>query len=285
MNKFFGIISVLIVSISNTYAGSDIPDYYPSEYRNELLNGLYKNDSLKKVLFRILTGTHQKRMNAPDTLVSNCSVNDSCYKHTTLTYTQAREYLFGKIHLKKDQQGHYVKDVYCEKNYRKRDGVGPMRIPNHNLINCEHTCPQSKFTSTFSRETQKSDLNHLYPTDNRANSIRGNHPFSEVYGESISRKCSNSYIGPAEEPVKFNGNISFEPPQEHKGNVARALFYFSVRDKMKKSALQEAHLRNWHFADPVDQDEIRRNNIVQEAQGNRNPFIDMPELVNDISDF
>ena len=35
----------------------------------------------------------------------------------------------------------------------------------------------------------------------------------------------------------------FEPPAEHKGNVARAIFYFSVRYKMKVTPTQEAFLK------------------------------------------
>jgi deoxyribonuclease I len=275
----------LLLVLLSFESSASLPDYYPSEYRNEIQNGLYKNEDLKKVLFRILTKTHKRRFNQPDTLVETCPSGEQCFKHRALSYSEARSYLFGRIHLESDDRGHFVKDVYCEKDYRRSDGVGPMRIPNHNLINCEHTWPQSRFTSTFSRETQKTDLNHLYPTDNRANSIRGNHPFAEVYGESISRKCSNAYIGSAETPEKRRSGISFEPPSNHKGNVARALFYFAVRYKMKISAMEEAHLRNWHELDPVNDQEISRNNIIEEVQGNRNPFIDMPELVNEVSDF
>ena len=54
---------------------------------------------------------------------------------------------------------------------------------------------------------------------------------------------------------------------------------------MKVSPTQEAFLKEWHRNDPVDADEIRRNNIIHEVQGNRNPFIDMPNLVDSISDF
>ena len=50
---------------------------------------------------------------------------------------------------------------------------------------------------------------------------------------------------------------------------------------MKISAMEEAHLRNWHESDPVDDHKINRNNIIEEVQGNRNPFIDMPELVSE----
>ena len=83
----------------------------------------------------------------------------------------------------------------------------------------------------------------------------------------------------------FKRSNYFEPPQRHKGNVARALFYFSVRYRLAISATQEAHLRAWHRKDPVDESEKNRNDLVQEIQGNRNPFIDFPHLVDSIDDF
>ena len=36
----------------------------------------------------------------------------------------------------------------------------------------------------------------------------------------------------------------------------------------------------WHNQDPVDDFERNRNNVIYDYQGNRNPFIDHPELVN-----
>ena len=41
-------------------------------------------------------------------------------------------------------------------------------------------------------------------------------------------------------------------------------------------------LLNWHTNDPVSQMEIDRNDAAHSYQGNRNPFIDHPELVNAI---
>ena len=41
-------------------------------------------------------------------------------------------------------------------------------------------------------------------------------------------------------------------------------------------------LKRWHAQDPVSQKEIDRNNAAYSYQGNRNPFIDHPELVSEI---
>jgi endonuclease I len=44
-------------------------------------------------------------------------------------------------------------------------------------------------------------------------------------------------------------------------------------------------LRQWNIIDPVDQAEINRNDKVEQIQGNRNPFIDDPELADLVRNF
>lgn len=200
----------------------------------------------------------------------------SLRNNQNISYRSAREYLYGTLALQSDEQGTYIQDVYCNKKIRTF-----KVIPNASIMNCEHTWPQSHFSKRHSKSTQKNDLHHLYPVDSRANTTRSNKMFAEVLGGVVRADCSASHKGRAIGAMES----AFEPPEEHKGNVARAMFYFSDRYDMRIGPLEEEYLREWHESDPVDEREIRRNNLIEEFQGNRNKFIDDPELVYTIRDF
>lgn len=276
MKKLFIALCFLPLSVF-----AAIENYYPTSFIEQKAS--LQDEKLKNELYAILVKAHiylgkDKR----DLLVDDCGLNNGqgrCTQTKVLGYNTARKVLFGKLHLEEGSNGYYINDVYCHKNFTSSSGVGPDRIPNNNNINCEHTWPQSKFTKNFPNEMQKSDLHHLYPTDSKANSIRGNNEFAEVDGDPVDN-CDASYYG-----NNKGSGMYFEPPSEHKGNVARALFYFSVRYKISISPQQETYLRKWNEMDPVDSDEMERNDMIEKMQGNRNPFIDQPELVSQIKDF
>jgi len=200
--------------------------------------------------------------------------------HKALTsYTNARKHIMQKLHLGNDTWGYYVKDVYC--NERVRQKVGPKKMPSHTVINVEHTWPQSRFNKSKSKSVQKADLHHLFPTDSVANSTRGNHKFGDVrYGSSVGN-CNDSKFG----QITSGDELVFQPPREHRGNVARALFYFSIRYDIDIPDYEEEMLMKWHRQDPVDAFERSRNEAISKIQGNRNPFIDRPYNAQLISDF
>jgi hypothetical protein len=138
------------------------------------------------------------------------------------------------------------------------------------------------------------DLFHLYPTDGWVNGKRGNFPYGKVStaswtSQNGSKLGGNSFPG-------YTGTV-FEPIDEFKGDLARTYLYMCTRymDKsldyengatmLKGSQFKPwalALLISWHEADTVSKKEIDRNNAVYNIQGNRNPFIDFPELVGKI---
>jgi len=146
--------------------------------------------------------------------------------------------------------------------------------------NREHLWPQSRGVRPA---PMKSDLHALRPTDASINQRRGNLNFD---------------VGGTEEgeaPDTFLDADSFEPRDEVKGNVARALFYMDLRyegtdgepdlrleDSSPASGGQElgdlCTLLDWHQSDPVDAEELALNDGIEGFQGNRNLFIDEPAL-------
>lgn len=266
----------LLLSVMDAFATSR---FYPQstlvKFQDEKTNGA----DLREEIFNLGDKVHAIYENGSDTLHDVCPTNANCIlQRRDVTYTEARQMMFGELFLEDMGQGKYsLKEVYCNIELDQTKGVGPGKIPNPNFVNCEHTWPQSKFSKQFPSELQKSDLHHLFPSDMRANSTRSNHPFAEVSGKATHNNCQDSQIGFA---IDDHNVKSFEPPREHKGNVARALFYFSTRYKIKIDDLQAKYLKIWNEEDPVDVAEMERNEKIMKLQGNRNPFIDYPELIN-----
>ncbi len=271
---------LLFLTTSLTFAQSD---YYPKAFLDGVESGQLKDKELIAEIHKVVKMAHRKTKEGHDVLTKTCSGKDSsCYRQQSFGYRRAREVLFGKIHLKKDKRGYWIEDVYCQNVYRDTQiNIGPMKVPTASKINCEHTWPKSRFNHSINeKKSQLTDLHHLYPTDTKANSTRSSFYFGEVKGDVVANNCRTSRIGQGRGRV-----LNFEPPDEHKGNVARALFYFSVRYQLNISSSEETFLRKWHREDPVDDAEKRRVNIIFEYQRNRNPFVDMPHLVDKIKNF
>lgn len=248
------------------------------------LNAGEANQNLKNLLFTVMRADHLAMPNGFDQIVQSCQNQRGCYHHTAIGYNRARVFLMGQFYLVQNGNRFGVRDVYCERVYDASEfgarGPGPNQIPDDKVINTEHTWPQSRFTGRFANEEQKSDLHHLFPTDSKMNAIRGNFEFGYVARDQQILKCPQARFG-----ASAAGRPVFQPPPHHAGNVARALFYFSVRYQLPISPDEEAALRRWNVEDPVDQEEMARNEAIFQAQGSRNPFIDYPELADRIQDF
>jgi hypothetical protein len=179
----------------------------------------------------------------------------------TLGYDAARDVMFSEI----DNRDGKVTCVYTGLRFPagKRPGKGPGG----------EMWPQGSFQK---REPMRSDLHHLFPSEYESNHERGSKPFAELgddEGMAVGRLGARST------------EDAFEPPPGHKGNVARAMFYFSVQYSLAIPESTEAVLRDWHREDPVDEAERERNQSVYSHQNSRNYFVDQPELEARIRDF
>lgn len=240
----------------------------------------YKKKVTKDTLYKILDESHTVVTNGYDSIGSSCDSRSACYRHTSVGYTQARLILFGQAHSSSDSKGKFVKDVYCGKKFYYKEVRDVLNMARE--VNTEHTWPQSRFNGNFGKDMQKSDMHHLYPTDSDANNRRANHSFGNVPAsedELNVENCASSRLS------DIHGNVLFNPPTEHKGNVARSLFYFATRYRLSIGLAEEMILKLWHTADPVDAAELERHEIIATNQKNRNPFVDYPELVSKFSDF
>ncbi len=253
--------------------GQKLSDKQWAYYGQEFYQGRVDKDSINK----ILTSTHSSIKGQFDS-IGTCT--GTCYKHTSVGYDNARKFLFGQIYVLRDAEGTYVDDVYCGKKFHFKEVEDASDM--HAQVNIEHTWPQSKFSSKYERGMQKSDMHHLFLTDSVANSNRGNFEFGDVSGapnQSSAQNCSISRLG------RIGGDMLYMPPSPHRGNTARAIFYFSIHYGLTVSEQQEKILRQWHKSDPVDAIELSRHEQIAEIEKVRNPFIDHPELVEKISNF
>ena len=169
----------------------------------------------------------------------------------------------------------------------------PLYAPSFSGLNREHSFPKSWWGGSESVGAYV-DLNHLYPSEMKANTAKSNYPLGMV-NTSSGVKFENGVVKVGY-PVNGQGggpHYVFEPADEYKGDFARTYFYmvtcyqdltwkytFMVNQNLYPTLNQWSVdlLMAWHRQDPVSQKEIDRNEVVFGIQNNRNPFIDHPEL-------
>ncbi len=195
--------------------------------------------------------------------------------------------------------GKYYWDMYATTKFP----LGQKHCGNYSAVgdcvNREHSFPKSWWGS--GKADQYSDLFHLYPTDGFVNNQRSNYPFGEcTNGTYLPTNGTNRPLG-KKGTCTYPGytGIVFEPDDEYKGDFARTYFGLAASynnvisgwTKGEGSAMMAGNsypvfttwalnmLLEWNRKDPVSQKEINRNDAMYNGkQGNRNPFIDHPEL-------
>ena len=168
----------------------------------------------------------------------------------------------------------------------------------NDCYNREHSFPKSWFDDVM---PAFSDINHIFPTDGYVNGKRSNYRYGEVASATFT-SLNGSKLG-SSATAGINGTV-FEPRDDYKGDVARAFLYMVTRYEsniptwatyntdgrlaMQANTYPSVNVNylklmiKWHNEDPVSAKEITRNNGTYSFQGNRNPYIDRPEYVDQV---
>ncbi|MBQ9522269.1 MAG: endonuclease [Paludibacteraceae bacterium] len=164
-------------------------------------------------------------------------------------------------------------------------------------LQIEHCLPKSWWGGESANKRAYQDLFNLNPADARANVQKSNYPPGHV---TQGDKFDNGSFRMDSKNKSQYGYICFEPAPEYRGDFARAYFYIATayedtpwvsnyttgntayvtnNSYLEFSDNLVSVLLDWHRADPVDEKEIHRAAVITSLQGNHNPYIDYPELV------
>lgn len=231
--------------VCTTLSGTGASSYYTGSYTYDNLSTLSQS-SLLQSLRQLMTSTHKYKSSYND--CKNYADETDCEGGNSSIITL------------------YTSYASSQSEYDSGNGW-----------NREHVWPKS--LGGFQTSGAGADLHHIRPSENRTNGDRGSKKYGEVSGGSASKGNLSGDIG---------GYYStyYEPLDNVKGDVARICLYVYVRWGGEYSKCNNITavfqsvdvLLSWCALDPVDTWEMGRNEVVEKIQGNRNVFIDYPEL-------
>lgn len=239
--------------VCTTLEGTSVDTYYTGDYTFENLSEL-SGDALLQSLRTLMKSTHTYQTSYDE--CRDLSVKTDCENAdgTTINLT-------------------YTSYVVTMNDYINN-------VSNGGGWNREHVWPKS--LGGFNTTGAGSDLHHIRPTDKSVNGKRGN----EKYGVPTNGQPVTGTVTVENMVGGHSDNQYFEPLDNAKGDVARICLYVYVRyggELSKCSSITNVFqsvdvLLEWCALDPVDTWEMGRNEVVYAIQGNRNVFIDYPEL-------
>lgn len=251
-------------SNSSSNSGYFVTSYDDSKYENyyKSVNLNAKGDSLVRALGDLIASTH------------NAKSYDALWEG----------YKLGDIR----PGTNYLWDMYSNCNFNAYNPPQGKYSKEGDAVNREHSVPQSWFSK---KSPMKSDYYHVVPTDGYVNNRRSNYPFGEV-GNATYTSQNGSKVGSSK--ISGISGTVFEPIDEYKGDFARIYFYMCTRYYTQvgswsggvfqssfpyiKSNYFNLYLQ-WAKDDPVSDKERMRNEGGYQFQGNRNPYVDYPELL------
>jgi len=168
----------------------------------------------------------------------------------------------------------------------------------HHLVPSDGAANSAK--ANYPLGEYKYGMTLVWPKNTKTNSNGETYMYADTHAHQEGVPCLNnaSHVWKVSNASEYGGAVDvFEPTDEYKGDFARMYLYvvcayegeltwatnymFTSDAERHTTILPWAKelLLKWHRQDPVSDKERTRNNLVESVQGNRNPFIDYPELV------
>ena len=184
----------------------------------------------------------------------------------------------------RDERGYFIDRYSAEKEWVKSTSQGAAGAG----MNIEHSFPKSWWGGAKNQAYK--DLYNLMPCESRINSTKSNYPMGKV----VSGDKGNGWtkVGKGDDNEWY-----WEPADPWKGDFARGYMYMATAyqdynwsgNQAPQILQQGAYptLKEWAYklyiqwakADKPNALEIKRNNDVAKIQGNRNPYVDFPNLM------
>ena len=276
--KYISLLLACCIASSSLFASVDMQAHVGtdegkaaySEYK-ERQNGYYEDDCSYTYLYQLTGDNLFERLNT--LMGSTCLLGTSAYSYNTL-----RDAYIG-VDRDLNTPGNII-GYYDGKSMNGTWDGGTT-------YNREHTWPQSKGANK--NIPMGHDMQSVRPTNKSINSSRGNN----AYGESGGTFYDPDLVG------INNTNYRLENLGSYRGDAARVIIYDYIvygeagghKNKLyngnaqllnklgSDGVFESLHiLLKWHMQDPPSLTEMVRNDGAQDYQGNRNPFIDYPEL-------
>lgn len=157
--------------------------------------------------------------------------------------------------------------LYCQESFQPGDRISVEQVYDERRLAQHFGCRSSRLCENNPQFSDiRKDRHALFPVTrsaelDRRRTLFGDLPASTEKDDNCGYKQSFQV---------------FEPPISAKGDVARAMLYLHERYELPLLGTLDMYQR-WDQEDPVTDEERRRNNVIEQLQGNRNPFIDEPD--------
>ena len=184
----------------------------------------------------------------------------------------------------------YVRDRYSHE--QRKFNADKTAVSNMNI---EHIWANSWWGHLVNNAY--CDLFNLYPADGPANGRKSNNPIGVVDG-TVAYDNGVIKVGKSTSYRADSLITAWEPADEWKGDFARTYFYMATcyhhmsdlwtttEGWLTVDGSEWPTMRPWVYQlmlqwakdDPVDEIEEARNEVIYGIQGNRNPYVDYPQL-------